>query len=322
MARVRNYKPAPWFSIGLLLCWLYIYKGIFVFGMPKRSYSRRRPAMRRRSTGRRVSRRSGQVGRVYSRNRLSRTIPLYGDNEMKYVDRFVDGDSILYNAVGAGYGNGTTVFDAMNAVDQGTAFNQRIGSSILIKRVQISGAIAMSVADFQGLVGDPEVYGQPPDVFMSNGVRLLLVLDRQNNQVGTIPTIGNVLDPTYTAPANPVDLNVNSLYHSFPIPQRRNRYQILYDRKFLFNRQPVNQVAAGGDIPAGGCEWTLPLMQKQFSINVPCNIVANQNGDGDAVSSCIDSCINLYALPMYDYAASANYPIFTIQAFGRVSYLG
>lgn len=106
--------------------------------------------------------------------------------------------------------NGNAVL--LNRCSQGTAYNQRIGNSILIKSLLVRACIQVPDAD----VGSAS---------FSQCVRMMIIKDRQAN--GLVPAITDVFENTNSVSGNVVTYAMNLTY--------RQRFKVLCDRRYVLS---------------------------------------------------------------------------------------
>lgn len=106
----------------------------------------------------------------------------------------------------------------LTEVAQGTADNQRIGRKIFIKNVRIRGDIGLN---YTFGVGE-----EPHDT----RIRIMLVLDKQNNGNSNARTFGDIYDTTEGTLTVPNSIPNYLQLNSFTNLDNVNRYQILYDK--------------------------------------------------------------------------------------------
>lgn len=100
----------------------------------------------------------------------------------------------------------------LNAASQGTAYNQRIGNSILIKSMLVRACIE---------VPDAEV----ASTSFSQCVRIMIIKDRQAN--GLAPAITDIFETVNSTSGNVVTYAMNLTY--------RQRFKVLCDRRYVLS---------------------------------------------------------------------------------------
>lgn len=245
----------------------------------------------RRRYRRRVFRR--RVRRVpYSRRRLSgrrfitvpKTMQTYGATAMRAIGqlKYVDEDVASSDTITANW-----FFEPLGAnIAQGTSMITRIGNRILIKKIMIRGQINMVPATTGAVVADA-----------SNWVKLIIVLDTQNNATDNSTTM-----------AASGGLFNGTLWDDFRNLYRVGRYRILHE-SVVDLKSDIIVNTAGTDYAQTGCV-------KPIEIIIPCNIIIeyNQNATTGAITTMPSNAIYLgyvrkggTANPVISYASRIRY---------------
>nr|QXP07663.1 MAG: putative capsid protein [Arizlama virus] len=164
----------------------------------RKVYGARTPIKRRTFGGKK---------RYYKRMTVA---PRFNRPEMKSLDVLYTMGATLVgegSVVGSGAANSfITGMSAMNLVQQGATFYQRIGTKINIRSIELEGKVE------QGSNVDYMAY-----------CRYLIVYDRQAN--GAYPTLQNILQ----------DNDGNLTFNSGVNLQNRSRFSIIRDKRFLID---------------------------------------------------------------------------------------
>jgi len=237
----------------------------------KRSYAAwqasQRVARVRRGTGR-----TSIVARRVLRGR-TRTIPVgqrtmgyigrFGPvGELKYKDRI---NEITWNESAAGTSNNgrrMTLFSAIAGVKQGVGANERIGSKITLKKIQLRLQLAHGYTNAPGFT-----------------FRLLVVQDTQCN--GQLTDIADVLQfdtlLDENSPANPAVFKAPQNTLAFRNMGTGNRFTTLIDK--IVKLQPTGAVPTDNiDIPFKGL-LTYAEFHKNLSVNIPVDYAPGGTSD-------------------------------------------
>ncbi len=166
----------------------------------------------------------------------------------------------------------------LTGVAQGTAADERVGRSFIAKRLTIRGRIYRLPTDL--LAGENPV----PLV-----LRLVVVLDRQNNEVAT----------SATTPADFLGTTGDEITDSFQRLDTQRRFKILYDHTWNF-------VNAAGDYSTATAHTTNGTA-RGFVVDVPLNlsVTCKTGGSANTVGDIEDSAIHMYAYSIRAPAAES-----------------
>ena len=194
------------------------------------------------SAGRRFGRIRG-ASRGYQRNtgyygRYGIPATQYGGTELK----FFEGDVDIPFVSGLG-----TVVPTLNDINQGTGERERIGRKVTIKQIHLRfGATLLQALDQTG--PNPSAL-----------CRCMVILDTQCN--GTLIGAGSVLQT--------LD------YLSFNRLDNKDRYKILWDKRFALNTLSMVQTSAD---PSPGTRIAISEVRRYIEFNKRCNIPIEFSG--------------------------------------------
>lgn len=159
--------------------------------------------------------------------------------EKKFVDTYQEQQGI---PKGFGTTPAAATFKLLNAIAQGTDFNQRVGRTICVKSFTLNWAASAERVTSQ-ILYDPATIAAQQQYPVNNpytfGVRVMLVYDRQPN--GAIPVINALLwDMANTVYPNPGTSVYKTTTHAFNNLNNKDRFMVLLDKKFTLGSEGGN----------------------------------------------------------------------------------
>lgn len=200
--------------------------------------------------------------------------PFGSGSEIKYLDTSVDtatGDNLTTQLTWSSASLANPAGGALNSPKQGSAINERIGRNIYAKKIKINGFI--NIPGIELLFADESLQD-------GMKIRVILVCDKQTNGVAFDPKIliNSGTGTVGTSPAIDMYQSVNAF----------GRFQVLYDKKFIFKTSGI-----GGD-PAG-VAWNYPGGRINFKITKNLkNLKVNFNNSSSAqLADIVDNSLQL-----------------------------